>query len=135
GTVLLFRVVPKAFLPVGDSGFLFGVIMGQQGSSPEQMHGYQTRAVEALKQNPNVDLAVTVTGLNGFMQSNQGLMFAMLKDPKDRATSVMTKEEHPPIQTVARELAGSMVMQNPVLLAFAIPQPVLQIATGAASRS
>jgi len=135
GTLVLFKAVPKAFLPVGDSGFMFGVIMGQQGSSPDQMHRYQTRAVEALAQNANVDLAVTVTGLNGFMQSNQGLMFAMLKDPQDRLPSKMTGEQHPPIQTVARELAGSMVMQNPGLLAFAIPQPVLQIATGAASRS
>lgn len=135
GTVYLFQVLPKAFLPVGDSGFMFGIIMGQQGSSPDRMHQYQTKAVEALAANPNVDMAVTVTGLSGFMQSNQGLMFAMLKDAKDRAPSQMTGEQHPPIQTVAREVAGSMVMSNPGMLAFVIPQPTLQIATGAASRS
>ena len=135
GTIYLFQLVPKSFLPVGDSGFMFGIIMAQQGSSPNQMHEYQTRAVESLAANPNVDLAVTVTGLSGFMQTNQGLMFAMLKDPKDRLPSAMTGEKHPSIQTVSRELAGSMVMQNPGMLAFIIPQPVLQIATGAASRS
>jgi multidrug efflux pump subunit AcrB len=40
-------------------------------------------------------------------------MFAMLKDPKDRAPSKMTGEQHPSIQTVSREMAGSIVMQNP----------------------
>src|SRR5450432_3466813 len=35
GTILLFRMVPKSFLPVGDSGFMFGVMIGQQGSSPD----------------------------------------------------------------------------------------------------
>ena len=57
-------------------------VLGQQGSSPDQMHHYQTRAVEAIAADPNVELAVTVTGLSGFMQSNQGFMFAMLKDPR-----------------------------------------------------
>ncbi len=135
GTIFLFRIIPKSFLPVGDSGFMFGVMIAQQGSSPDQMHRYQTGAVNALAGNPNVELAVTVTGLSGFLSSNQGFMFAFLKDPQDRTASRMTGEKHPPIQTVAREIAGSMVMSNPGLLAFLQPQPVLQIATGAASRN
>ncbi len=135
GTIYMFKIVPKSFLPVGDSGFFFGVIMAQQGTSPNQMHQYQTKAVETLAQDPNVKLAVTVTGLSGFMQSNQGFMFATLKDPKERVPSLLSKTPQPSIQTVTRELAGSMVMHNPGMLAFAIPQPVLQIATGAASRN
>jgi HAE1 family hydrophobic/amphiphilic exporter-1 len=135
GTVYLFKIVPKSFLPVGDSGFFFGVILAQQGTSPDQMHKYQTKAVEALAQDPNVKLAVTVTGLSGFMQSNQGFMFATLKDVPDRVPSLISKTPHPSIQTVTRELAGTMVMQNPGLLAFALPQPVLEIATGAARRN
>lgn len=135
GTYVLFQVLPKSFLPVGDSSFTFGIFMGQQGSSPEQMHDYQSRAVAALAANENVRLAVTVSGISGFMQSNQGFMFAMLKDPKDRSPSQMTGEAKPPIQTVAAELAGSMVMSNPGMLAFVIPQPTLEIATGAARRS
>jgi HAE1 family hydrophobic/amphiphilic exporter-1 len=142
GTVYLFRIIPKAFLPVGDSGFMFGIFMGQQGSSPNQMHQYQSRTVEAVAQNPNVNLAVTVSGLSGFMQANQGFMFAMLKDVKDREPlqmpgpdGKMQTIEHPSIQDISRVLAGSIVMQNPGMLAFLIPQPTLQIATGAASRN
>ncbi len=135
GTVYLFQHVPKSFLPVGDSGFMFGVMIGQQGSSPEQMHRYQTEVVKAIAENPNVDLGVTVTGLSGLLQANQGFMFTMLKDPKDRVKSQMTGEEHPSIQTISRELAGAIVSKNPGLLSFLQPQPVLQIATGASARN
>jgi HAE1 family hydrophobic/amphiphilic exporter-1 len=69
-------------------------------------------------------------------------MFAMLKDPKDRLPlqmpgpdGKMMTVEQPSIQMVSAALAGSMVMQNPGLLAFIIPQPTLQIATGASSRN
>lgn len=142
GTIHLFTILPKAFLPVGDSSFTFGVIMGQQGSSPDQMHHYQTRAVEAITADKNIELAVTVTGLSGFMPSNQGIMFAMLKDPAERTPLQIPGPDgkpmtvnRPSIQQVSAGLAGSMVMQNPGLLAFVIPQPTLQIATGASSRS
>ena len=46
GTGYLFYVVPKAFLPVGDSSFIRGVLVAQEGSSPDQMHAYQTRSGE-----------------------------------------------------------------------------------------
>ena len=44
GTAYLFYAVPKAFLPVGDSSFIRGVMVAQEGSSPNQMHAYQTQA-------------------------------------------------------------------------------------------
>ncbi|HMB95991.1 MAG TPA: efflux RND transporter permease subunit, partial [Tepidisphaeraceae bacterium] len=135
GTILLFRMVPKSFLPVGDSGFMFGVMIGQQGSSPDQMHHYQTGAVQAMQENPNVELCVTVTGFSGFLGSNQGFMFAFLRDIKDRAASAITGEKHASIQTVARQLAGGIVSKNPGLLAFLQPQPTLQISTGASSQN
>src|SRR5438067_3821590 len=37
GTGYLFYIIPKAFLPVGDSSFIRGVLVAQEGSSPEQM--------------------------------------------------------------------------------------------------
>ena len=44
GTILLFMVVPKAFLPIGDSSFIWGVMIGKEGSSPDQMHALQDQA-------------------------------------------------------------------------------------------
>jgi HAE1 family hydrophobic/amphiphilic exporter-1 len=133
GTVYLFSKVPKSFLPVGDSSFTRGVIIAQQGSSPEQMHRYQDAAVAAMQANPNIELAVTVTGISGFLGSNQGFMFAFLKDVKDRTPSPQTHEAHASIQTVSQQIAGMIIGTSPGLLAFLQPQPVLQISTGAAS--
>ena len=39
-----FMIVPKAFLPVGDSSFIFGVLIAPEGSSPEQMQQVQDQA-------------------------------------------------------------------------------------------
>jgi hydrophobic/amphiphilic exporter-1 (mainly G- bacteria), HAE1 family len=135
GTIELFSIVPRSFLPVGDSGFMFGVMIAQQGSSPEQMHRYQDRAVEAMQGNPNVELCVSVTGFSAFLGANQGFMFAFLKPVAERTASPETGEKHASIQTVGGQLAGAIVGGNPGLLAFLQPQPVLQISTGAASQS
>ena len=37
GTAYLFYVVPKAFLPAGDSSFIRGVLVAQEGTSPDQV--------------------------------------------------------------------------------------------------
>src|SRR5207249_4775760 len=43
GTFLLIAAVPKAFLPPGDSSVVFGVFIGREGSSPDQMKEIQDR--------------------------------------------------------------------------------------------
>ena len=85
GTVWFFIIVPKAFLPPGDSSVVTGVFIGREGSSPEQMHGIQERVDEVLLKNPNVMATIEVTGLSQFIASNQGIMFTFLKPPGDRA--------------------------------------------------
>src|SRR6202521_1675668 len=72
GTVLLFIVVPKAFLPVGDSSFIWGVMIGKEGSSPEQMQALQNQSAEIMRQDPAVGATFTLTG-GTFIASNQGL--------------------------------------------------------------
>ena len=59
GTYGLFVILPKAFLPPGDSSFLLGVMIAQQGSSPAQMRAYQTQVEKAMQANPDVDLTIT----------------------------------------------------------------------------
>jgi hypothetical protein len=49
GTVGLFMVVPKAFLPVGDSSVIFGVFIAREGSSPEQMQRIQDQADHVIR--------------------------------------------------------------------------------------
>jgi len=124
GTIWFFVVVPKAFLPPGDSGVVTGVFIGREGSSPAQMRALQDRVDTVLLKNPNVMATVEVTGLGQFIASNQGIMFTFLKPPVGR----------PPIQ---QEVAKLMVGLGsiPGVMAFLRPFPVLEISTGATSQN
>jgi HAE1 family hydrophobic/amphiphilic exporter-1 len=124
GTVLLFMIVPKAFLPIGDSSFIWGVMIGREGSSPEQMRALQDRADEVMRQDPSVGATFTLTGEGQFLASNQGLLLAFLEPPQVR----------PPIQSVAGRLMGKLGA-IPGVFPFLRPFPVLQISTGATSQN
>src|SRR6266571_650363 len=125
GTLYLFNVVPKAFLPIGDSSFIQGVFIAQEGSSPTQMHEYQAQVEEILHANPAVDETVTLSGSSTLFQANQGVVLAILTNPSAR----------PPIEAVAGQLMGAAAMKTPGLLTFLQPNPVLQISTGATSQT
>jgi len=124
GTILLFNIVPKAFLPVGDSSFVWGVMIGREGSSPDQMQALQNQAAEVMRQDPSVGATFTLTGNTQFLPSNQGLLLAFLEPPQVR----------PPIQAVAGKLMG-MIATIPGVFPFLRPMPVLNISTGATSQN
>jgi len=124
GTVWLFVIVPKAFLPIGDSSFLWGVMIGREGSSPEQMRALQDQADNILRQNPGVAATFTMTGNNQFLSSNQGLLLGFLKPPEGRA----------PIQDVTGQLMSELAT-IPGVMPFLRPFPVLEISTGATNQN
>ena len=121
GTGYLFYKVPKSFLPVGDSSFIRGVLVAQEGSSPEQMHAYQDAAEKIMHANPAVSSTFTISGSSQVLPSNQALLLAFLKDPSQR----------PPIEQVAGQLMGGIMSTVPGALAFLQPNPALEISTGA----
>ncbi len=123
GTVQLFRVIPRTFLPVGDSSFMFGVIIAQEGTSPAQMDAYQRRVEAALQQNEAVRMTFTVSGVSRFLASNQAFTLAFLKP----------REERPPIDIVANELRLAAAMAVPGVIPGIQPDPVLKISTGASA--
>jgi len=125
GTAFLFYIVPKAFLPVGDSSFIRGIFVAQEGSSPEQMHQYQQLAEDAMHTNPAVDMTFSMSGNSQFLAANQGFLLAFLKDPSQR----------PPIAVVAGQLMGAVSGRIPGVLAFLQPNPVLEISTGATANT
>jgi HAE1 family hydrophobic/amphiphilic exporter-1 len=125
GTAYLFYVVPKAFLPIGDSSFIRGVLVAQEGSSPDQMHAYQTQAEKIMKANPAVRSTFTMSGNSRFLGSNQAFLIAFLKDPSERA----------PIQQVAGQLMGAISGTIPGTVAFLQPNPALEISTGATANA
>ncbi len=125
GTAYLFYIVPKAFLPVGDSSFIRGVLVAPEGSSPEQMHAYQTQAEKIMKANPAVRSTFTLSGNAQFLGSNQAFLIAFLKDPSERS----------PIAQVAGQLMGGIANSVPGVVAFLQPNPALEISTGATANA
>ena len=124
GTLWLFQIVPKAFLPIGDSGFIWGVMIGKEGSSPEQMRQLQEQADQMLRQDPSIWATFSMTGASGFLASNQGMLLTFL-DPPDK---------RPPIQLVAGQLMGKLG-SIPGVFPFLRPFPVLEISTGATAQT
>lgn len=120
GTVVLFGLVPKTFLPIGDSSFVWGVMIGREGSSPAQMQALLDQADEVMRADPSVSATFAMTGNGQFVASNQGILLAFLKPPEERA----------PIQEAAYQLMGKLGT-IPGLLPFMRPFPVLEISTGA----
>jgi HAE1 family hydrophobic/amphiphilic exporter-1 len=124
GTFWLFAAVPKSFLPVGDSSFIWGVMIGREGSSPTQMRAFQDRADEILRSDPAIRATFTMTGNATFLSQNQGLLLAFLEDPKKRS----------PIVEVAGRNMGRL-STIPGVFPFMRARPVLEIATGATNQN
>ncbi|MBA3713721.1 MAG: efflux RND transporter permease subunit [Pyrinomonadaceae bacterium] len=124
GTIWLFVLVPKAFLPPGDSSVIFGAFIAQEGSSPEQMRALQDRVDETLHQDPNVITDFTMTGATGFLASNQGITFTFIKPP----------EERQPIAEVTAQMMGKL-NSIPGVMTFLRPFPVLEISTGVTNQN
>jgi HAE1 family hydrophobic/amphiphilic exporter-1 len=124
GTAWLFVTVPKGFLPVGDSGVAFGIMIGREGSSPTQMQALQQRVDDRLHADDSVRANFSMTGNGQFLASNQGMFFIFLKDGPERG----------PIQEAAGRLMGQ-VGAVPGVMAFFQPFPVLEISTGAINQA
>ena len=124
GTIGLFLAIPKGFLPLGDSGVAFGVVIGKEGSSPDQMRGLQAKADAALHSDPNVTMNFSMTGNGQFLASNMGMLFIFLK----------SREERGPIESATGRLMGEL-NSVPGVFGFLRPFPVLEISTGAVNQN
>ena len=81
GTGYLFYKVPKSFLPVGDSSFIRGVLVAQEGTSPEQMHAYQTQAEKIMRANSAVRSTFTMSGNQFIPAAEPGVLDFFLEGP------------------------------------------------------
>ena len=125
GTIYLLISLPKSFLPVGDSGFIWGIMIGPDKASYLKMRDYQDKAEAIMQNNPAVDATFTMTGNGQFLSYNQGLLLSFLKEREDRK----------PIAAVSQELMGGIMGTTPGIFTAFRPQPVLQISTGASANN
>jgi len=124
GTLWLFTILPKTFLPEGDSGAIMGQMEVPLGTSTKQIRLFQDQVNEILQGNPSVARIVTVTGLQAGADQSTGPFYAILKPPGDK--------ERKPMQVVVRQLREEMarlMMGNVYVEAI----PALQISTGGES--
>jgi HAE1 family hydrophobic/amphiphilic exporter-1 len=119
-TIWIFGLLPKTFIPAGDSSFIRGVLICQEGISPDRIKELQKQVDLALRNNPAVNESFTLAGFSQGLPSNQMLALAFLKDPSQR----------PPITKVVSELS-QQIAQIPGVIPLMRPDPVLQISTGA----
>jgi HAE1 family hydrophobic/amphiphilic exporter-1 len=119
-----FTHLPFTLLPPGDSGFVRGIFIAQEGSSPAQMHAYQQQVNEKLKNDPNVAQFFTLAGLASRSSSSQGLIFGFLKP----------RSERPPIDQCVLQLQKS-ISTIPGISGVLRPSPVLQINVGATQQA
>jgi HAE1 family hydrophobic/amphiphilic exporter-1 len=80
GTVVLFRTIPKGFLPDEDQGFIFIFTEGPQGISYDSMVRHQKALNEIVMQLPWVE---TYNSTVGGGSSNQGRIFIHMV-PRDK---------------------------------------------------
>jgi hydrophobic/amphiphilic exporter-1 (mainly G- bacteria), HAE1 family len=84
GSVILYFLLPKSFLPPGDSSFIFGAMIMPQGASTEQMQAYQAKVNAIVKKNPNVMKCGSATGFMPGADQSLGFVFIRLKPPRER---------------------------------------------------
>ena len=118
GTIWLFFVIPKGFLPVGDSGMIRGVYLTPEGTSPAQMQAFQKKLMEITKVEPGVDQVITVTGLqNNQLTTSMGLFIVLLKPEAQRA----------PIAEITRRITEKVRREVPGVIPPLQPYPTLNI--------
>ena len=120
GTIGLYVVIPKGFLPVQDTGVIVAVIQGEQGISIARLSALQDRAAAIVRQDAAV---ADVTGFVGVgtinPTPNTGRLTIALKPRAARADDA---------QTVAARLKAALDVL-PGLTVFTQPVQDIQIGT------
>ena len=124
GLWFFFTHLPFTLLPPGDSGFVRGVFIAQEGSSPAQMRAYQQQVNQKLKDDPNIAQFFTLAGFSSRTAASQALIFGFLKPQNQR----------PPIDQCILQLQKS-IGTIPGITAVLQPNPVLQINVGATNQT
>lgn len=124
GTLWFVQLLPKTFIPEGDSGAIMGLMQAPLGTSSEQMSKFQDKVDTALADNQCIDKIVTATGLQTGADQSTGLFYAILKPLNEKGRL--------PIEKVISQLRPEMAkLSNGFVFIEAIP--ALTISTGGES--
>ena len=121
GSVWLFTILPKTFLPEGDSGAIEGQMQAQLGTSTDEIRHFQDEVNAILQEDPSVERVVTVTGLQAGADQSTGLFYTILKPQGTKGRRSMQK-----VVTGLRGKFKKLISGEVYLEAI----PALQISTG-----
>ena len=111
-TVYLFTIVPKGFIPSGDSGLIMGNTEAAQGISLDDMIRHQNAVAEVLKSDPNIQSYASTVGAGGRNSGgNSGTIFIGLKPLNQRKSADDVVDELRP--KLSREPGLRVFLQNP----------------------
>src|SRR6266849_6898464 len=111
-TVYLFTVVPKGFIPSGDSGLLLGNTEAVQGIALDDMIRHQNAIAEVIQKDPNVQSFASTVGAGGRNSGgNSGTIFIGLKPINQRKSADDVVEELRP--KLSHEPGLRVILQNP----------------------
>jgi len=114
GSVWLFMVVPKGFVPTEDTGLIIGNTRAPEGVTFTELRGLQDRVAEIVRANPNVAgvMSSAGQGFGGTSGSNIGRLIIHLKPTSERrdAADQVIQE----LRRAVREVSGIRVFfRNP----------------------
>ncbi len=115
-TGLLFAVVPKDFIPSGDSGQIIAFTEGAQDASFASMVEHQRAVAAIVAQDPNIRSFMSSVGAGGVRPtSNTGTIFMILKPHDERKLSAdeIIQELRPKLAAVP---GIKVYMQNPPVI-------------------
>jgi len=119
-TYTLLQVVPTAFVPEEDEGFLICVVQAPAGASLEYTTEIAKKAEAILYGDPDIEAAFSVMGFSfAGAAPNNGLIFTRLKDYAEREGP-----EHS-LRAVLNRISGPLFM-IPGAIVVAFPPPAIQ---------
>ncbi len=111
-TGYLYYVIPKGFIPLEDTGFLFGEIEARQDTSFAAIAKLQDQISRIILKNPAVAGLVSFGGATGFNPSeNTARMFVQLRPVGQRKSIEQIMEELRP--QITRVIGAKFFMQVP----------------------
>ena len=113
GTVYLFSIIPKDFIPSQDIGQIFGFTEAAQGTSFEAMVEHQEKIAEIILSEPSIENLMSSVGPRGpSVTGNTGFVFMRLKPRAERELGV--NEIIQKLRTQMAQVPGIRVfLQNP----------------------
>ena len=124
GTLWLMQLLPKTFIPEGDSGAIMGFMQAPLGTSSESMALFQDKVNSVIEAHESVERSVTVTGLQTGADQSTGIFYAILKP--------MGAKGRLPIDKVVSQLRPQFYKISDGLV-FLTPIPALTITAGGES--